>query len=550
MEKDEVDRESQAWLAQEKNTPIRRKKMQPSAWQPPVELSEQEEQIVTRIRKAKLFVFLRKHRHELLDEAFQQELASLYREAKRGHPPVAPSMLALALILQAYMGISDDEVIEATVMDRRWQLVLDCLDSEQAPFSKGTLVAFRQRLIEAHMDRRLIERTIEMANQSQAFGSRALRAALDSSPLWGAGRVEDTYNLVGHALKKVMRVVADQQGRELAEVAKEAGAGVVCETSLKAALDRDWDQVGQREEALSLVLTVLQAVETWVQTLQEEEAYLAQPSLWIAQQVKAQDVQVDEKGKASLIKGVAKDRRISVEDGQMRHGRKSRSVRVDGYKRHVLHDLDTGLIRAVGITPANAPEASVTPAISADLAKQAVSLKQLHIDRAYLSSHLVRERNDELEVYCKAWPVREGQRFHKQAFVLDWERQIIRCPASQEMPFVLGGVVHFPKQTCDQCPLKAQCTTSSKGRSVSIHPDEALLIELHQRQQSPQGRAKLRERVAVEHTLAHVGQWQGRRARYRGLRKNLFDLRRCAVVHNLHVLTRSQQLPAELQSAA
>ncbi len=49
-------------------------------------------------------------------------------------------------------------------------------------------------------------------------------------------------------------------------------------------------------------------------------------------------------------------------------------------------------------------------------------------------------------------------------------------------------------------------------------------------------RAKLRERVAAEHTLAHVGRWQGRRARYRGLRKNLFDLRRCAVVHNLHIL--------------
>jgi transposase len=68
------------------------------------------------------------------------------------------------------------------------------------------------------MDRRLIERTIELASQSQTFGSRMLRAALDSSPLWGAGRVEDTYNLVGHALKKVMRVVADQQGRELADL--------------------------------------------------------------------------------------------------------------------------------------------------------------------------------------------------------------------------------------------------------------------------------------------------------------------------------------------
>src|SRR5947208_2964513 len=287
--------------------------MQPIPWQPPVELSEQEEQIVKKIRKAKLFVFLRQHRHELLDEAFQQELASLYRKAERGQPPVAPAMLALALILEAYSGVSDDEVIEATVMDRRWQVVLDCLDTEQAPFSKGTLVAFRKRLIEAQMDRRLIERTIEMANQSQAFGPRALRAALDSSPLWGAGRVEDTYNLVGHALKKVMRVVADQQGRELAEVAQEAGAELVCGTSLKAALDRDWDQQREKDEALTLVLQVLQTVETWLPTLTslEDEAAAHDP-LKIAKLVKEQDVQVDEQGKASLIKGVAKDRRISV----------------------------------------------------------------------------------------------------------------------------------------------------------------------------------------------------------------------------------------------
>jgi hypothetical protein len=525
--------------------------MQPVHWQPSVELSEQEEHIMRRIRKAKLFVFLRYHRHELLDEAFQQELAGLYQTSKRGQPPIAPAQLALATIVQAYTGVSDDEVIEATLMDRRWQLVLDCLDTDQAPFSKGTLVAFRQRLIDAQMDRRLIEQTIEVASQRQAFGPWALRAALDSSPLWGAGRVEDTYNLLGHALKKVMRVVADQQERGLGEVAQEARAELVCSTSLKAALDRDWDQQLQKDEALTLVLQVLHTVDAWVQQLSNpEDKAVADPVLAIAKQVEEQDVQISEKGKASLVKGVAKDRRVSVEDGQMRHGRKSRSVRVDGYKRHVLHDLDSGLIRAVGITPANVPEASVTEAISADLDRQHVALKELHIDRAYLSSHLVRERGDDLEVYCKAWPVRISKRFHKQAFALDWERQIIRCPAEQEMPFVPGGIVHFPKETCAQCPLQTQCTTSAKGRSVSIHPDEALLIELRQRQQTPQGRAKLRERVTVEHTLAHVGQWQGRRARYRGLRKNLFDLRRCAVVHNLHVLARSQALSAELQAVA
>lgn len=379
--------------------------MRPLTWHPSVEISSLERNIINRIKRAKLLVFLRHHRHELFDDAFQEELAGLYAPSQRGQPPIPPAQLALATIVQAYTGVSDDEVIEATLMDRRWQLVLDCLDPEQAPFSKGTFVSFRKRLIDAQMDRRLIERTIDLASQSQEFGPRALRAALDSSPLWGAGRVEDTYNLIGHALKKVMRVVADQQERELVEVAQEAGAKLICGSSLKAVLDRDWDQQVQKDEALDLVLNVLQAVETWVETLQQEDGQLAQPSLSVAEQVKAQDVEVDENGKASLIKGVAKDRRISIEDGQMRHGRKSRSVRVDGYKRHVLHDLDTGLIRAVGITPANMPEASVTEAISEDLKLQEACLKELHIDRAYLSSHLVRERSDELEIYCKAWPV-------------------------------------------------------------------------------------------------------------------------------------------------
>ena len=84
-----------------------------------------------------------------------------------------------------------------------------------------------------------------------------------------------------------------------------------------------------------------------------------------------------------------------------------------------------------------------------------------------------------------------------------------------------------------------RCTSSPAGRSVSIHPDELLLTQLRQRQATPAGRAELRERVKVEHALAHIGHWQGRRARYRGARKNLFDLRRVAVIHNLHVIARS-----------
>lgn len=106
-------------------------------------------------------------------------------------------------------------------------------------------------------------------------------------------------------------------------------------------------------------------------------------------------------GSPKLRKGVAKNRRISIEDAEMRHGRKSRTQRFDGYKRHILKDLDIGVVRAVGITPANVPEAAVTDDIASDLASQDVTLKELHIDRAYLTSQLVKERPHELTIVCK-----------------------------------------------------------------------------------------------------------------------------------------------------
>jgi transposase len=520
--------------------------MRPPLWQPPLEPSAAEQAILGRIRRAKLFVFLRRHRQELFPAAFQQELAATYQESPFGHPPIPPAQLALATILQAYTGVSDDEVIEATVMDRRWQLVLACLECETPPFSKGTLVGFRARLMEHQLDRRLVERTIELAAQTGDFSPRQLRAALDSSPLWGAGRVEDTYNLMGHALKKAVGVIARQQGRELAEVAAEAGAGVAAGTSLKAALDLDWDDPDERAQALVQVLGALTAVEAWLAAQPAARAdAVVQASLAAARQVQAQDTTTSADGTPVLRQGVAPDRRISLEDAEMRHGRKSRSRMIDGYKRHVLRDLDRSLVPAVGVTAANVPEAAVGEAIQADLRAQALTLAELHIDRAYLSSVLVRERAAELAIYCKAWPVHNGAQFPKTAFVLDWERGTLRCPNGVALPFQPGQTVHFPAATCGACPLRERCTTSAQGRSVAIHPDERLLEELRQRQLTVAGRAKLRERVGVEHTLAHIGHWQGDRARYWGSRKNLFDLRRCAVVHNLHVLQRQWREVAE-----
>lgn len=98
--------------------------MQPQLWHPPVNLSDEEQRITSRIRRAKLFIFLRQVRHQLFDKQFQTELGKLYSDSPKGYPPVPPAQLALVTILQAYTGASDDEAIESLLMDKRWQLVL------------------------------------------------------------------------------------------------------------------------------------------------------------------------------------------------------------------------------------------------------------------------------------------------------------------------------------------------------------------------------------------------------------------------------------------
>ncbi|MCC5617649.1 hypothetical protein LC605_21660 [Nostoc sp. CHAB 5836] len=229
--------------------------------------------------------------------------------------------------------------------------------------------------------------------------------ALDSSPLWGAARVEDTYNLLGHALRKTLEVIAQNYQQDLADVAASAGAEIVTGSSLKAALDLDWDDPESCSLALSTILQALNSVESWVEQktdLDFKTKNQVNKSLKDARQIETQDVEDASDGSPKLPcrtlrerKAVAKDRRISIEDEDMRHGRKSRSQKFDGYKRHVLKDLELQMVRAVGVTRANTSEASVTIDIESDLNAQQITLEnieELQIDRAYLVNHWVKER--------------------------------------------------------------------------------------------------------------------------------------------------------------
>src|SRR6266478_3212281 len=90
----------------------------------------------------------------------------MYRERGGGKAPVAPALLAMVTLLQAYSGASDAEAVDLSMDNARWQMVLGVLGEEEAPFSQGVLSPFRDRLIAHEMDRRLLERTVELARRT------------------------------------------------------------------------------------------------------------------------------------------------------------------------------------------------------------------------------------------------------------------------------------------------------------------------------------------------------------------------------------------------
>jgi hypothetical protein len=346
-------------------------------WKPTVECSPREKRLLKLAGKSrKLFVFLREHRHELFDDAFQDELEAMYRQTGQGQTPQPPALMCMALLVQAYTQTSDAEAVCLSATDSRWRMVLGRLDADEdePAFSQGGLQQFRDRLIACEMDRRLLERTVEVAKQTKGFDAKktpkSLRVGVDSRPLEGAGRVEDTINLLGHAGRKIAECIALSLGTDVEEVCQQADVPLLMASSIKAGLDIDWSAPDAKVSALNRLCRQLDRLMAWVSRQPQAcmDAPLARYIEALAQ-VREQDLEPREDGGVQIRQGVAQDRRISIEDADMRHGRKSKSKRFNGYKQHISTDLDTDLVLACAVTPANRPEEEATAALQEDMAR-------------------------------------------------------------------------------------------------------------------------------------------------------------------------------------
>ena len=284
-------------------------------------------------------------------------------------------------------------------------------------------------------------------------------------------------------------------------------------------------------------------------------------------QLLLQDVERAEGG-VNLKDGVSRDRMMSVHDPEMRHGHKSSSRRFDGHKAAIVVDTDSQLITAVDVLPGNAPDnLGALELVEASEANTGVPVEEALSDAAYGDGETRQAFADAGRTLIARVPGRPNRtHFPKEDFRIDLEAGSCTCPAGHvTRRMVPAGrrtgqtgrtyrleAFRFDAAVCGVCPLRPRCVAAKPGtgRTVQLHPQEALLQQARALQQSEAFAGYRQRRVVVEHRLARLVQLGIHQSRYFGRAKTKFQLYLAATVANLTLAASKAGLPEDTGGAS
>jgi hypothetical protein len=230
-------------------------------------------------------------------------------------------------------------------------------------------------------------------------------------------------------------------------------------------------------------------------------------------------------GRWRIAQRVAEDRVISTVDPDARHAHKTVHRRQDGFKVHLVAEPDTGIITACTLTKASGA-GSADGGVGAGLLAADPSVTgpvQVLADSAYgtgpMLAALAAAGHEPL---IKPWPLRHPipDGFTAADFTVDATAGTVTCPAGHTAALTkVKRVARFGAR-CTGCPLRAKCTTSTRGRTVLLAPHDALQRAHRARAADPEFQAVYRRhRPMVERTIAWLTRGN-RRLRYHGVSKN------------------------------
>lgn len=488
--------------------------------------------------------FLALNGHRLFHD---QQFKEMYCD-DNGRPCVPPGLMTVALLLRAFEKCSFEEAAAKAHFDIRWKVALD-IGIDDRPFSAATLCRHQARIHLNEKTEQIFRTSIEEAKRVGLLSGKKIKIALDTTPIFGRGAVKDTYNLLADGIRQLCRAMAAVLKEKPEEIAARHDlTRYWTATSIKGDAQVDWSDDAERRVFLNSLVSdaerVLLAAKKLMKRTDDESLKRAADLL---KKLVSQDTEPDpdEPETTRIKEGATSDRVVSTSDPEMRPGRKSASNKFQGHKAAIAVEPNSQIITALEVHPGNAPDATEALAlVKATEANTGAVVEKAIADCAYGSAATRREFKDAGRELSAKLPQPKNP-FDKSRFIIDLTNKIVTCPRG-ESTSNWNWVTRdkkpcikflFPDDVCSKCPDKDSCVKSKKGlgRTVTLHPEEALLEEAREYQQTPEFREDTVDRQVVEHRLARLTQLDIRQSRYYGRAKTKQQCLLAATVANLTI---------------
>ncbi|HEY2263433.1 MAG TPA: IS1182 family transposase [Streptosporangiaceae bacterium] len=502
-----------------------------------------------------MFAFLAAHRAEVFPDA---DYADLFAPPGVGRPSLPATRMAAVLTLQVLHDYSDREAAGAARFDVRWKVAIGA-PLDDPGFDPSSLVYWRNRIARSARPHRISDAVRKIVEETGVLRGRR-RRAVDSTVLADAVATQDTVTQLVSAIRKVAREVPGAAGQIAA----------VCtghDYSRPGKPKIDWDDPAAKDALVSALVNDANALVATFKDRKLDEP--AASALALLALVAGQDVEPAEgsdgrDGRWRIARKVAEDRVISVVDPDARHTRKSPEARRDGYRAHVAADPETGIITGEKLTRAAGQE-NGDPAVAREFLAAGTDggcgpgqaspdaagsgggdgedgTLAWYGDSAYGTGDLrdaIGKAGHRAVIKPKPLQPAVPGGFTVDDFTVDEQAGAVTCPAGITRPVTPTRNVIFGA-ACGTCPLRARCTTSKTGRTLSLLPHDGLLRAARADWAAGSGLRKdyMAHRPNVERAIAHVATWRGRRLklRYRGVAKNNAWFKRRTAAVNLRNL--------------
>lgn len=470
--------------------------------------------------------FYRKFRELVWPLVKDEDFDSMYCK-DNGRPPISPSLLAMATILQFHKNLSDREMERSCMYDIEIKYALG-LKLNERPFDHSSLGDFRKRLLGNGKEKEVFERILDHLVKAKLIEKNEIQR-IDATHVIADIAVPTMVQLVKKSIFEILKPLKGRYKDAYSRISKQID---MTEYTRELVMSEGPGRPDPEKKRRKLVEVVEDARAVLRETKAVGDRDIRRKKDML-RRILQENLEKDEAGDPveKPYKEKPRDMMVSPIDPDARCGRKSPTKKFIGYKANVTETVESRFITNIVAMPGNRNDGKTAVETITEQKRHGLIPLKVIGDTAY-GEGLIRKQLKEhgSEMVAPLCIVRNRYAkaiFPTSMFKYDEKKQTLTCPqgvttkASWNDRTTDKKIFHFPMPKCGMCLVRSKCTNAEEGRrTVSISKVNKELREAEVYNVTEQFKEDMRLRPPIEGKLSELVRYHGmRRARYRGLKK-------------------------------